>query len=213
MDEVKALSPTALVPAGCRMRLFEYLQQVRGDSPDPDGGLGRRPGAAASGGSSGSGGRGLGRRPGAETPAAAAAASSTAAAAVPAHCFVNIEQNASFMRATAPGVSLFPTLMRTSTLVDIGTARLGNRGATLVHPLEHYAAMGFPVPCMCQCQSNADRCPFPGLLHDGSAECLDPAEMRRLTGNGMHCAALGAWLQFILACFEPCDSDSDSFPP
>ncbi len=120
----------------------------------------------------------------------------------PAHCFVNIQQTSSFMPATTAGASLFPTLLRTSELADIGTDR-ACRVATLVHPLEHMAAMGLPVPCMCEDAEDAGRCPFPDLLREGGGKALAHMETRHLAGNAMHCAVLGAWLQFSLACFGP----------
>ena len=42
---------------------------------------------------------------------------------------------------------------------------------------------------------------FPRLLVDGG-ECLTPEEMKRLTGNSMHWAQIGAWFMFSIAFSE-----------
>ncbi len=88
-------------------------------------------------------------------------------------------------RAGLPASDLWPTLLQGSVLVDVGTAAPRGR---LVHPTEHFASMGFPV-------STSEF----GFTPDCWARSFSDSEARRLTGNGMHVAAIGAWLHFVLA--------------
>ena len=111
------------------------------------------------------------------------------------HLFCNVMQTVGFVNCSARHRGLFPTLMRNSVLVDCGRQAGGGRP---VHPLEHYAAMGFPVLLPPEAVANA-YCPFPQLLDLSAPESLTFREMRHLTGNGMHCAAVGTWLQLVLA--------------
>ena len=102
------------------------------------------------------------------------------------HLFFNVMQTVGFVSNSARHRGLFPTLMRNSVLIDCGVCAPGR--ARPVHPLEHYAAMGFPVLV----ESETERCPFP-------VSSFSHQHMRHLTGNGMHVVAVGTWLQFALA--------------
>ena len=62
-------------------------------------------------------------------------------------------------------------------------------------PLEHFAVQGVPVPSLCDSGTERQSNPWHRVLQDGS---MTPADMRHLTGNGMHIAAVGSVLGFIL---------------
>ena len=73
----------------------------------------------------------------------------------------------------------------------------------LIHPLEHFCVMGFPLflsdydgggghfSCL----------PWPEEFLMGMAAGI----AGQLCGNGMHCASLGAWIQFILSVLRQID--------
>eukprot|EP00974_Lingulodinium_polyedra_P118481 11167334-Lingulodinium_polyedra.AAC.1 len=66
--------------------------------------------------------------------------------------------------------------MKGSILVDIGASSGGH--GRLIHPLEHFAAMGFPVFVGAEVARD-----FPLPFRPGFLETLTPCEARRLTGN------------------------------
>eukprot|EP00975_Prorocentrum_lima_P012969 2755297-Prorocentrum_lima.AAC.1 len=61
---------------------------------------------------------------------------------------VHVTQSPSFCLPATNSLHM-PTLLRRSHLVDIGPAAQRVGRAVIIHPLEHYAALGFPVPMMC----------------------------------------------------------------
>jgi hypothetical protein len=111
----------------------------------------------------------------------------------PAHLFVNVRQNVEHAGISGRSFfngSVWPTLLTASVLVDIGSSAMP--GGRLVHPLEHFAAMGFKVSVTESGQ----------LVPEHWAADFTDVEARRLTGNGMHLAAVGSWLLFVLACSQ-----------
>ena len=90
------------------------------------------------------------------------------------------------VEVSAAPMQPFPTLLKGSVMVDIGS-EAGKHGK-MIHPLDHYAVMGYPV-------NENGVGPFPPSL----MQSLSWGEMRRLTGNAMHVAAIGTWLHFVLA--------------
>lgn len=113
----------------------------------------------------------------------------------PDHLFVNVSQNAKFAGASLLHTkkSMFPTLIKNSIIVDIGQQHAGAHGR-LVHPLEHWVAMGWPVFC----EDTDRRLPVP-LQY---LQQVTSTNARHLTGNAMHAVAIGTWLQFLLAVLE-----------
>ena len=115
----------------------------------------------------------------------------------PLHFLVNVSQSPEFCPIGTESGLLFPTLTRNSYIVDIGATAGSGR---IVLPLEHLAAMCFPVP-MSEDEAAHGKCPFPALFLGDDEE-----ELRVLSGNGMHCAAIGTWMQFVLAVFQFTDT-------
>jgi len=118
--------------------------------------------------------------------------------AAPEHLIINMNETVQYAKPHLLGSTSFPTLLRASKLVDIGGGRL-----RLIHPLEHFCVMGFPLflsdydgggghfSCL----------PWPEEFLMGMAAGI----AGQLCGNGMHCASLGAWIQFILSVLRQID--------
>ena len=155
---------------------------------------------------------------------------------VPLHLFINAAQTLEHFGMAASSKGIIPTLMRGSFILDIGGGAgddSNNSGALrlprLVHPWECYAAMGFRMPfssgsssCSSCSSSSTFHCPFEGLPSLGGDGAVDLKDLRVLIGNGMHCAAVGAWLQFSLSIvhdvgrtipLEPCRHVSTTVAP
>ena len=60
----------------------------------------------------------------------------------PSHCFCNLSQNACYTGAEASSLSVFPTLIKNSVLVGIGSA--APEEGLLIHPFVHFARNGLP---------------------------------------------------------------------
>ena len=122
---------------------------------------------------------------------------------LPRHSFVNLTQGAQRQSPSTNG-SLFPTLLKMSVVADVGSASVCDDGR-LVHPLEHYAVMGWPI---FMGEQEAEQ--HPSAFRPGFVESLDASEVRRLNGNGMHVASVGTWLQFVLSIAERVEAEAAS---
>lgn len=116
------------------------------------------------------------------------------------HVFVNIAQNIQHFKVSGSTCHLFPCLMRHSFLVDLGRA-VKAKHADIVHPWESYASMGFPMS-FDGFSDLASQCPWgdcsSSLAIEKDGSTVSYQDMISLIGNGMHCAAVGAFLQFIV---------------
>lgn len=106
---------------------------------------------------------------------------------------VNLHQNHSFVRRFS---ELCPSLLtRTSTLWDMKLNRL-------MLPIEHLVVMGLPI--FDEGREDNDRFSVELLALDGT---LSSAEIKHFAGNGMHHAAVGLVLAFLLCMAVPVHGD------
>jgi hypothetical protein len=98
---------------------------------------------------------------------------------------VNLVQTAGYMQGRLQ--TRAPALLRGSCLYDLVSDKE-------VLPIQHWLIQGFPVPGFVDEELSANF-PFPSLL-PGHKDPLHDKEVRTLTGNSMHVAAVGAWVLF-----------------
>ena len=92
---------------------------------------------------------------------------------------VNLEQRPAFHWVFQ--LNGVPALLRKSVLYELVNGQL-------LDAKNHWLVQGFSCPSF---GINSEGFPFPSLLEDG-ADCLTPEEMKRLAGNSMHWAQIGA---------------------
>ena len=99
---------------------------------------------------------------------------------------VNLEQRPNFHKMFQ--LNGVPALLKKSVLYDLVKDQV-------LDAEYHWLIQGFSCP---RFGINSEGFPFPSLLEDG-ADCFTPEEMKRLTGNSMHWAPIGAWFIFSIA--------------
>ena len=82
-----------------------------------------------------------------------------------------------------------PALLRKSVLYELVNGQL-------LDAKNHWLVQGLSCPCF---GINSESFPFPSLLEDDGPDSLTQEQMKRLTGNSMHWAQIGAWLMFSIA--------------
>ena len=99
---------------------------------------------------------------------------------------VNLEQRPNFHKMFQ--LNGVPALLKKSVLYDLVKDQV-------LDAENHWLIQGFSCP---RFGINSEGFPFPSLLEDGP-DRLTPEEMKKLTGNSMHWAAIGAWFIFSIA--------------
>ena len=117
----------------------------------------------------------------------------------PPHAFCNITHGAEHSSAPMADTGVLPALARNSVMVGI-CQPLPPPGR-VAHPVEHYSVQGFPALLGAPGDpGDAAILPLPErLVVVGCPGALIGREQRSLAGDGMHTAAVGAWLLFALA--------------
>ena len=82
--------------------------------------------------------------------------------------------------------NITPTLLRKTVIWSMALQRV-------YLPLEHFEVMGYDMY-----SPGGNRCSFANALRE-----LSPNQLQSLSGNGMHAAAVGHALMFLLAATQP----------